>query len=316
MPKYFKKVTVLKLKFKSICSMVLCFSLLFCCAACGGAGDKSSTATSSKEASTAASSNVSSSKAPVSSGLTPGQIAAASRAESNAYIQKTKIHIMPMGDSLTDGFEHNQMGAYRSFLNDMIKADNNNYRFVGAHDWENRLIKDGNVMHSGWGGIDVPGLKGKLEEIEANAKPAPDVILLMIGRNDVTAGKSAEKTVENIDTMLVNELYTLYPNTTILLASPPPIVSGSGINTTEPGVTTYRDAYKAYVEKKKGEGCKIEFVDMGVESVGLTYDDFKDDAGKVDGVHPYINGFTKIAATWYKTLKPVMEQIVKDKANS
>ena len=231
-----------------------------------------------------------------------------SRLTSYAFAQKTKVKIMPLGDSLTQGGQH-KTSAYRGYLSTILKDEGHNSVFVGCHNWSYDSIKDGNWMHSGFGGATVESLSGSLDTM---ADCNPDIVLLCIGRNDNTKRISAEQTVENIDTMLVERLYEMFPDVHIYLANPPPIrVSGGqeSLHISDLALTLYLPAYKQYVADKKAEGYNIDFVEMSIESTGMVWEDFTAE----DFVHPLPQGYEKLAKVWYAAISDKVAEIQKEK---
>ncbi len=231
-----------------------------------------------------------------------------SRLSSYQFVQQTKVKIMPLGDSLTQGGQH-KTSAYRAFLSTMLKDGGHNSVFVGCHNWSYDSIRDGNWYHSGFGGATVETLSSFLKDMtECDA----DIVLLMIGRNDNTKQISAEQTVKNIDELLVNELYKMYPGVHIFLANPPPCrVYGGGetLLINDNVMKTFLPAYREYVEQKKAAGYKIDFVEMTTETTGIVWSDFTAE----DFCHPLPDGYEKIAKVWYDAIKDTVADIQKQK---
>ena len=169
--------------------------------------------------------------------------------------------------------------------------------------------RDGNWMHSGFGGATVQSLSDSLETM---ADCNPDIILLMIGRNDNTKGISAEQTVKNLDELLVSRLYEMFPDVHIFLANPPPdrvYGGGESLNLNDNALRTYLPAYRQYVEDKKAQGFNIDFVEMSIESTGFVWQDFTAE----DFVHPLPVGYEKLAKVWYAAIKDKVVEIQKAK---
>ncbi len=285
---------------KKIIAVLLCAVMLFAFTACGedaavsSNSDTSSVTESKAEVSSANSSKSVSSVAPV--------------------VKKNPVKIMPMGDSLTQGGDHNNSGAYRKPLGEMLDKSGLTYQFVGAHNWSKENITNGQVMQSGYGGIDVFGLEKKLPDM---AKCDPDIILLMVGRNDNTRGITGEYFSDLLSERLLDKLYEMFPDVTIYVGSiPPSRAKKANENSTgdndewillehlndasvdkAQGITF--EATKAMVEKRKANGDKIEFVDMRAEATGITYEDFAEQ----DFTHPLMSGYEKIATQWYNAIE-------------
>ena len=251
--------------------------------------------------------NADDSNSAASSKVTSSKSSTTSRLSSYQFVQNTKVKIMPLGDSLTQGGQHNT-SAYRGFLSTMLSEGGHNTVFVGSHKWSFNSIKDGNWMHSGYGGATVESLSKSLGEMtECDA----DIVLLMIGRNN-TRETSAEDIVKQIDELLVTKLFEMYPGVHIFLANPPPCRvynGGETLNNGDIALNKYLPAYRQYVEDKKAQGAKIDFVEMSAESTGIVWEDFTAE----DFVHPLPSGYEKIANTWYDAIKDTVVDIQNQK---
>jgi hypothetical protein len=118
--------------------------------------------------------------------------------------------MMPLGDSLTDGF--NIRPGYRNFLFDSLEGADWNIEFVGSKGTEPR-------RHEGVLGITIEG-------ITANASwenYSPDTILLMAGTNNLRFFQDdvdTESAINQFDT-LISEIHDDLPETQIFVASIP-----------------------------------------------------------------------------------------------
>ncbi len=276
---------------KKLLAVLLCAVMLLSFAACGEETPNtqseavSSEAVSSEDVSSeAVSSEAVSSVAPV--------------------VKKKPVKIMPLGDSLTQGGDHNNSGAYRKPLGEMLDEAGLTYEFVGSHNWSKENITNGQIMHSGYGGIQVLGLDKELEKMK---DCDPDIVLLMVGRNDNTNGITADTFTKLLYEKIISVLYKMFPDVTVYVGSIPPTrrkVDGVGIEelgtaSTDKALGVTYEATKAMVEEKKAAGDKIEFVDMSAEASGLTWEDFDDK----DTVHPLMSGYEKIATQWYNAIE-------------
>jgi len=95
-----------------------------------------------------------------------------------------QTRIMPMGDSITEGFhpQHAIYGGYRQFLENLIVADGLDFNFVGSRNYGSQTV---DRDHEAYGGIKTLELRDRIlaDDLVANANP--DVILLKIGTNDI-----------------------------------------------------------------------------------------------------------------------------------
>ncbi len=282
---------------KRIIALLLCAVMLFSLTACGedkGAASSVADVSSKVESKVEATSSVAaSSAAPV--------------------VKKNPVKIMPLGDSLTQGGDHDNSGAYRKPLGEMLDKAGLTYEFVGSHNWSKDNITNGQIMHSGYGGIQVLGLDKELEKMK---DCDPDIVLLMVGRNDNTNGITADTFTNLLYNNIISVLYEMFPGVTVYVGSIPPArrkVDGVGIeelsnasNDKAQGVTY--EATKKMVEDKKAAGDKIEFVDMSAEASGMTWEDFDAE----DTVHPLMSGYEKIANQWYNAIEKQAFELEKE----
>ena len=278
---------------KRILSIILCIVLISALTACGGNPDTSADTSS---VGSEAVSSVSASSA-----------AASSRVVS--AVQKDKpVRILPMGDSLTQGGQHEPpVSAYRGFLGEMLDGDGVEYVFTGAHDWSGESITNYQLMHSGYGGADVNYLAEELPKIENRD---PDIVLLMVGRNDNTGGNYGEPLAQKIYDKLVKPMLDMFPDVTVYVASVPPIRDyggGEWIDEGDRAQVYTNPAIKKMVEEHKKAGERVEFVDMGIEATGLVWQDFTAE----DFVHPQADGYKKIAEQWHNAIKDKVAEISK-----
>ena len=216
------------------------------------------------------------------------------------------LKVMPIGDSITLG-KDKCLGGYRRPLYEWLIANGYAITYVGK---ENRLelrkdypitCSDGSTpYHEGYGSFrtdmilnggtaerrTAPPLKTTLETFK------PDVVLLMIGTNDIIQDWQLE-TLEARLEQILETIYAVNPKTAVLVASIAPIKRVPWAEK-EPRVIAYNAAIPGILEKQKALGHQALFVDVHetLQSGGLS----------ADGVHPGDTGYAKIAQAWYKEL--------------
>lgn len=288
---------------KRIISTLLCLVLVFTCTACGNTA-KEDSVNSSDDTSIVTSSQDNTDSDTDSD--TASVEAVSSENVSSVAKPVTPVKIMPLGDSLTQGGQH-KTSAYRGFLSEMLTADGLNYQFVGSHNWSADSITDGQVMHSGYGGATIFTLE---KELPSMADCDPDIVLLMIGRNDTTQGMNGPYFIELMYTRVISKLFEMYPGVMVYCASVPPCRGSNGaenLSTNDNAQTVSYEALKAMIAEKKAAGDNIEFVDMSAAASGLTWEDFTAD----DFVHPLPEGYKKIAVQWHNAIKDKVAEIDK-----
>lgn len=220
----------------------------------------------------------------------------------SAHAEDTKLRVMPLGDSITDGFT--VTGGYRvplwHMLDDAGLAEG--IDFVGPN-WGSDGVADPNhAGYSGYSIADIPNQRsGIYNFIDWLMETYPaDVVMLQIGTNDILSSYELDTAGDRLE-LLIDSILTYIPEGGMLYVSTIPCMDAD--------VTTYTDAYtaaemdaavdaynadvKAVVAKKAAEGKPIAQADIG--SV-LT----KADLG--DGVHPSEDGYRKMGEYWFGVL--------------
>jgi lysophospholipase L1-like esterase len=198
----------------------------------------------------------------------------------------TPLKIMPLGDSITDGY--NIPGGYRIDLEDDLAARGISFDFVGSLSNGPTSLEDRNHEgHSGW----------RIDELRAYidgwiAASQPDVVLLLIGSNDVAQNFQVATAPERL-AGLIDRIHELRPATKIFVSSIPMSTN-----------TAYHSAAQAYnaeipgiVGARSAVGRPIWFVNGGGS---LTLADM------AEGSHPNASGYSKLADAWLAALVPTL----------
>jgi acyl-CoA thioesterase-1 len=191
---------------------------------------------------------------------------------------QTRTRIMPLGDSITDGYEI--PGGYRIELWRILKARNFAVDFVGSErNGPDSLPDKDHEGHNGW----------RIDEIQASVriwlpKYRPDVVLLLIGTNDMWQRYRVANAPARLGA-LVDEIHALRPASSILVSTLPP----TGLARFNRRVAKYNAAIRQVVRSRAAAGRPISLVDAGGR---LTPADL------ADGVHPSAVGYRKLARAW------------------
>ncbi|NES20053.1 MAG: GDSL family lipase, partial [Symploca sp. SIO3E6] len=153
------------------------------------------------------------------------------------------LNIMPLGDSITDGYF--VPGGYR--INLWHHLTNRNYpiNFVGSQsNGPDLLPSKAHEGHSGW----------RIEEIHRMSSIwlkqfQPDIILLMIGTNDMVQRYGVAKAPERLS-QLVDDIFGQLPQVQLFLASIPPI----GEPLLNQLVIKYNQAIADQVKQRQAQG--------------------------------------------------------------
>jgi acyl-CoA thioesterase I len=201
--------------------------------------------------------------------------------ESSDNLERS-LKIMPLGDSITDGYF--VPGGYRIELWNSLTKQGYKIEFIGSvSNGPDSLASRNHEGHSGW----------RIDEICQQVpswlqKYQPEMILLLIGTNDIAQGYNIETARDRLE-RLVEEIFKFAPKVQLLVASIPPI----GEPTLNLRVMLYNQNIQALVERRQQAGEAIRFVDL---YYSLNLHDLP------DGVHPNQEGFRKIAIAWEKAI--------------
>lgn len=212
-------------------------------------------------------------------------------------------NIWLLGDSITYGA--GCAGGYRDSLYTNLLARGCSFKFVGtvASNSTKRLSAAGQAHHDGHSGysianaMDISGKPraGIYEGIESwhRSIQKPDLILLMIGINDLNTGYKIDTASERLD-RLVARLFSYYPHVRLLIASLPDADPNNhhrhgATNDLTVSVRNYNAEMVSIVAKHRAMGQNISWVDMHAK---LSLADLH------DGLHPSAEGYVKMGNAW------------------
>ncbi len=193
------------------------------------------------------------------------------------------VRIMPLGDSITDGYTP-YPGGYRVSLWQRLTADGHKVDFVGTR--TNGPAELGDHDHQG-----IPGWR--IDQLDANIvnwlnATDPRTVLLHIGTNDINQNYDVANAPQRLSTLIDHILQTK-PKVELFVAQ---IITECGEPHTSM-VKTYNAAIPAIVASK---GANVHLVNM---HAALTDDDL------ADCIHPTQAGHTKMAQVWHDALTSV-----------
>ena len=208
--------------------------------------------------------------------------------------QDPVIKIMPLGDSLTYGnyaYGENGTGGYRTYLwRKLQDTGYTNIDFVGSVRWGPADIDRACEGRPGWG----------IDQISANVESwlriqDPDLILLMIGTNDILQQNPLDTLMERMEDLLQKIVHAC-PSAHLFVASLLGVRMPNEYGIKLDDILAFNKRLPSLVESLSDAGRHISFVDM-YDRAGLGDNDFG-----ADGVHPNDSGYTKIANVWYDTI--------------
>jgi len=198
-----------------------------------------------------------------------------------------RTSVMPLGDSLTDGY--NIPGGYRIDLAAQFAAAGMATDFVGSLiNGPATLTDREHEGHSGW----------RIDQISASITSwmnayQPDVVLLMIGTNDVVQDYQLATAPDRLSS-LIDQIVVLAPATHVIVSSIPRI--GGSPNSER--VQAYNATVPGIVGGKVAAGKRVSFVDAyAVIGAGDLHTDY---------THLNASGYSKLANAWYPAVRTAL----------
>jgi lysophospholipase L1-like esterase len=198
-----------------------------------------------------------------------------------AALPSATINIMPVGDSITQGL-NTSYGSYRRYLYDLLNADGIAFNFVGS-------LSDGSFpdpQHDGITGDVINGAWGRVQTGHIIEVYDADMILLLIGTNDVWHGSGDISAALVTYGHLLDQIITDGPNVKTVVGTLPPIDVSVAGSTVSSNINVFNAGLVTLVASK---GANFSLVDI---NAGLTTSDL------ADGVHPTDAGNDKMAVIW------------------
>ena len=223
------------------------------------------------------------------------------------------LKIMPLGDSITDGVDGTDIAGYRGPLNTLLNNAGIQHQFVGSCTDTPGNLPANQQHHEGHSGYTIQGGgrsglldPGNISSWLGASGPNPDVILLMIGTNDVTTYATTLATVPlataNMDTLIEtisNQTTGLDPHAKLIIAKITPMAgSYAGY---DPEVQAYNQSLIGLVAQHQAMGENVSLVDMYSALNPST-----DVAG--DGLHPNDSGYNKMAQVWLNGIEAAVPE--------
>ncbi|MEU3982325.1 SGNH/GDSL hydrolase family protein [Streptomyces sp. NPDC026672] len=198
------------------------------------------------------------------------------------------VRIMPLGDSITDGFTP-YPGGYRVGLWQRLVADGHTVDFVGSlSNGPAELGDHDHEGHSGW----------RIDQLDANInswlqQSDPRTVLLLIGTNDLNQNHDITRAPARLS-QLLDHIRAVEPRCELFVATIPPQSNA----TLESRVRAYNAALPEIVASKGSRTHLVRIYDA------LTPADL------ADGIHPTQAGHAKMAAVWHEALRAVPSSLV------
>ena len=212
------------------------------------------------------------------------------------------IRIMPAGDSITFGM--GDTGGYRKFLDYFLKEKGyNNIDFVGPEgknaatfNYNGKSVTyDDN--HAGYSGYTIKQNSGfgslydVLKQKNAVKQADPDIVLLIIGTNDMNGNRATSACEQDLRDLIDYFLAEMSSDAMLFVSTIPELGGGMfGGGDRSAQIADYNNAVKKVANEYNSKGKQVTFADIHSCLNGTA------DLG--DGVHPNAEGYEKMGKYW------------------
>jgi lysophospholipase L1-like esterase len=197
--------------------------------------------------------------------------------------------VLPLGDSITHGFNSTDDAGYRSALFKLAVAANQKVTFIGSLSNGPASVSGQTFPknHEGHDGITVTGIMDYAPPKKAFTT-TPHVVLVHIGTNDMTSNADPTTTAKQLDT-LVSDLVQAAPDALVVVAKIVPL--GYSNTNYDQYIAKIPDLVKTHASKNE----HVVMVDMST----LPSSDIRGNGN----VHPTDKGYSDMADLWYGVIK-------------
>ncbi len=221
-----------------------------------------------------------------------------------------QVNIMPIGDSITFGLGED--GGYRKYLDYTLKTKDIEFDMVGPEGSNSASFNyngqncqyDGN--HAGYSGYTIKqqypipswgenGLLEKLKNKDAVKQAQPDIVLLIIGTNDMTANRNLNDCEQDLHTLIDYILGDMPEDGIIFMGSIPEFTAYGG---NEQRVGNYNNTVKKVAESY---GENVQFADVHGCLNGMA--DMSN-----DNLHPSGKGYEKMGKFWAEVIEGYLSE--------
>ncbi|MGE3975868.1 MAG: GDSL-type esterase/lipase family protein [Bdellovibrionales bacterium] len=213
------------------------------------------------------------------------------------FAEANVIRILPLGDSLTAGGcnENGQWkvgGGYRLHLQQLLKMDVRYFDIVGSQ-------MDGPVGsdrdhegRSGWGIVQLSTIVD-----ETIRKYNPEIVLLMIGSNDMIKNQEIEMAPRRL-LELVRKLFAAKSYMRVIVSS---VLTTDNFLFNQ-RIIFYNESIEQLIKQEMKTNPNLFWFDGYKES-----DIQAHRIDLIDGVHPSAIGYEKLGRAWYKAVSPLFK---------
>jgi lysophospholipase L1-like esterase len=201
---------------------------------------------------------------------------------------------MPLGDSITWGWESSDGNGYRLGLQELLSE--NTVQYIGSQRSGN-MTDNYNEGHPG----------ALIDEIATYANLSlwemPNIVLVMAGTNDMNTNLNVSTAPERLGS-LIDEIAGACPDAAVLVAQLIPSMTAA----TDAMIKTFNAALPGIVASRTNAGKKVMEVNM---------DDYFGEKDLQDDLHPSDEGYLKMSVAWYDGIQEADEKgLISPLANS
>jgi lysophospholipase L1-like esterase len=225
------------------------------------------------------------------------------------------IRILPAGDSITDDCE--VAGAWRRPLEPLLDSNGIPFIFVGRNVSSANPPYFTKTKHEGFCGavIAPPGMYGAYsygttdnyteksisDALKTTAVTNPNVILVLIGANDIGYGRDPYHTASVDMTNLLNVILTKDPAANVIFSKITSLSNASlGYAAFSRNVPIYNNALEQMVNQKRAGGMNVTLADMfSANPYGTAF-------YLSDHLHANAAGLTNIAREWFTRIQTLI----------
>jgi lysophospholipase L1-like esterase len=212
----------------------------------------------------------------------------------SAFALEPPVRILPLGDSLTYGQALTSVqGGYRNRLYTVLTTAGYHVDFLGNEsDTSNPTLPDKN--HEGHPAYRIDEIQANIDDWLGTVED-PDVILLLIGTNDVWQDLNLAQAPTRLGNLIAT-IATKRPFAKIIVSNLPKRIDSASYEAKQ---VTFNNALPGVVAQQVALGRQVRLLDM--HSV-LTPFDYSS-----DGVHPSTAGYVKMANAWAPEITAVID---------
>jgi len=204
--------------------------------------------------------------------------------------QSANLTLMPLGDSITAGYQSSTGNGYRGPLYNDLSSQGDTPYFVGSQ--SQGTMSD--PYEEGHYGAEISALatsSGIWCVTNDLATYRPNIILLHIGSNDMNNNYEVSTAPARLAS-LIDQIMSVDPDSTLLVAQ---LICNSNAQT-QSNINGYNAQIPAIVQARANAGKHIAMVSMSALTTADLY----------DGLHPNDSGYQKMANAWDAAVQNVV----------